>query len=41
MWDNRQIMHRARRYRETSEVRDMRRTTLEGDGPTTLQMAVA
>jgi alpha-ketoglutarate-dependent 2,4-dichlorophenoxyacetate dioxygenase len=41
MWDNRQTMHRARRYRETSEVRDMRRTTLEGDGPTTLQMAVA
>jgi alpha-ketoglutarate-dependent 2,4-dichlorophenoxyacetate dioxygenase len=36
MWDNRQTMHRARRYRETSEVRDMRRTTLEGDGPTTL-----
>ena len=29
MWDNRQTMHRARRYKETSEVRDMRRTTLE------------
>jgi hypothetical protein len=41
MWDNRQTMHRARRYKETSEVRDTRRTTLEGDGPTTLQMAVA
>jgi alpha-ketoglutarate-dependent 2,4-dichlorophenoxyacetate dioxygenase len=41
MWDNRQTMHRARRYKETSEVRDMRRTTLQGDGPTTLQMAVA
>ena len=41
MWDNRQTMHRARRYKETSEVRDMRRTTLEGDGPTTLQLAVA
>jgi alpha-ketoglutarate-dependent 2,4-dichlorophenoxyacetate dioxygenase len=41
MWDNRQTMHRARRYKETSEVRDMRRTTLEGDGPTTIQMAVA
>jgi alpha-ketoglutarate-dependent 2,4-dichlorophenoxyacetate dioxygenase len=41
MWDNRQTMHRARRYKETSEVRDMRRTTLEGDGPTTAQMAVA
>jgi alpha-ketoglutarate-dependent 2,4-dichlorophenoxyacetate dioxygenase len=41
MWDNRATMHRARRYNETSEVRDMRRTTLEGDGPTTRQMAVA
>jgi alpha-ketoglutarate-dependent 2,4-dichlorophenoxyacetate dioxygenase len=41
MWDNRQTMHRARRYRDTGEVRDMRRTTLEGDGPTTAQMAVA
>ena len=34
MWDNRQTMHRARRYRETSEVRDMRRTTVAGDQPT-------
>jgi alpha-ketoglutarate-dependent 2,4-dichlorophenoxyacetate dioxygenase len=41
MWDNRQLMHRARRYRDTGEVRDLRRTTLEGDGPTTPQMAVA
>jgi alpha-ketoglutarate-dependent 2,4-dichlorophenoxyacetate dioxygenase len=41
MWDNRQTMHRARRYKETSEVRDMRRTTLEGDGPTMAQSAVA
>jgi len=41
MWDNRQTMHRARRYRDTGEVRDMRRTTIEGDGPTTAQMAVA
>ena len=41
MWDNRQTMHRARRYKDTGEVRDMRRTTLEGDGPTTAQMAVA
>src|SRR6266446_995470 len=41
MWDNRQTMHRARRYRETSEVRDLRRTTLEGDGPTTAQTAWA
>jgi alpha-ketoglutarate-dependent 2,4-dichlorophenoxyacetate dioxygenase len=41
MWDNRATMHRARRYKETSEVRDMRRTTLEGDGPTAEQLAVA
>jgi alpha-ketoglutarate-dependent 2,4-dichlorophenoxyacetate dioxygenase len=41
MWDNRQTMHRARRYQDTSEVRDLRRTTLEGDGPTTAQTAVA
>jgi alpha-ketoglutarate-dependent 2,4-dichlorophenoxyacetate dioxygenase len=41
MWDNRQTMHRARRYKETSEVRDMRRTTLEGDRPTVVQSAVA
>src|SRR5215470_17964961 len=41
MWDNRQTMHRARRYRDTGEVRDLRRTTLEGDGPTMAQRAVA
>jgi alpha-ketoglutarate-dependent 2,4-dichlorophenoxyacetate dioxygenase len=40
IWDNRQTMHRARRYRDMGEVRDMRRTTLEGDGPTAAQMAV-
>jgi alpha-ketoglutarate-dependent 2,4-dichlorophenoxyacetate dioxygenase len=37
MWDNRQTMHRARPYRDASEVRDMRRTTLEGDSPTVKQ----
>jgi alpha-ketoglutarate-dependent 2,4-dichlorophenoxyacetate dioxygenase len=37
MWDNRQTMHRVRRFRETEEVRDMRRTTIAGDGPTALQ----
>ena len=41
IWDNRQTMHRARRYRDTGEVRDLRRTTLEGDGPTMAQLAVA
>ena len=33
MWDNRTTMHRARRFDRT-EVRDMRRTTLAGEGPT-------
>ena len=33
MWDNRQTMHRARRF-PAAEPRDMRRTTLAGDGPT-------
>jgi alpha-ketoglutarate-dependent 2,4-dichlorophenoxyacetate dioxygenase len=36
MWDNRQTMHRARRYK-SDEVRDMRRTTIAGDGPTVAQ----
>jgi alpha-ketoglutarate-dependent 2,4-dichlorophenoxyacetate dioxygenase len=38
MWDNRQMMHRARRYDET-QPRDMRRTTIAGDAPTTAQVA--
>jgi alpha-ketoglutarate-dependent 2,4-dichlorophenoxyacetate dioxygenase len=33
MWDNRQTMHRARPF-PAHEPRDMRRTTLVGDGPT-------
>jgi alpha-ketoglutarate-dependent 2,4-dichlorophenoxyacetate dioxygenase len=33
MWDNRQTMHRVRRFDET-EPRDMRRTTVAGDRPT-------
>ena len=41
IWDNRQTMHRARRYRETEEVRDMRRTTIAGDGPTVAQADTA
>jgi len=32
MWDNRQTMHRARRF-DRHEVRDVRRTTLAGDAP--------
>ncbi len=38
MWDNRVTMQRARRYNDTGEVRDMRRTTVEG-APTVLQQA--
>jgi alpha-ketoglutarate-dependent 2,4-dichlorophenoxyacetate dioxygenase len=30
MWDNRTTMHRARRYDDMKQVRDMRRTTLRG-----------
>ena len=36
MWDNRQTMHRARPF-PAHEPRDMRRTTLMGDGPTVPQ----
>ncbi len=39
MWDNRQVMHRGRRYDELSEPRDMRRTTIAGDAPTVSQVA--
>src|SRR6185436_2823787 len=37
MWDNRQTMHRVRPFRDTVERRDMRRTTIAGDGPTVAQ----
>ena len=37
MWDNRQVMHRARRYDER-QPRDMRRTTVAGDAPTVAQV---
>jgi len=40
MWDNRQMMHRARRYDE-SQPRDMRRTTVAGDAPTATQVEAA
>ena len=36
MWDNRQTMHRVRRF-PANEARDMRRTTLAGEGPTAPQ----
>jgi alpha-ketoglutarate-dependent 2,4-dichlorophenoxyacetate dioxygenase len=38
MWDNRQTMHRARPF-PAHEPRDVRRTTLAGDGPTAAQVA--
>ena len=40
MWDNRQTMHRARRYNDIGETRDMRRTTVAGDAPTAEQASV-
>jgi alpha-ketoglutarate-dependent 2,4-dichlorophenoxyacetate dioxygenase len=38
MWDNRQTMHRVRPF-PAHEPRDMRRTTIVGDGPTAAQAA--
>jgi alpha-ketoglutarate-dependent 2,4-dichlorophenoxyacetate dioxygenase len=38
IWDNRQTMHRGRRYDE-SQPRDVRRTTVAGDTPTIAQAA--
>jgi alpha-ketoglutarate-dependent 2,4-dichlorophenoxyacetate dioxygenase len=40
MWDNRQMMHRVRRY-DDSQPRDMRRTTIAGEVPTTAQVTAA
>jgi len=40
MWDNRQTMHRVRRF-DANQVRDMRRTTVAGDGPTYAQAQAA
>lgn len=39
IWDNRQTMHRVRPFNDTQDVRDMRRTTIAGDGPTIAQAA--
>ena len=38
VWDNRQTMHRGRRYDE-NQPRDVRRTTVAGDAPTVAQQA--
>ncbi|MSP05185.1 MAG: TauD/TfdA family dioxygenase [Acetobacteraceae bacterium] len=32
MWDNRTVMHRARRYADLKEIRDLRRTSIKGTG---------
>src|SRR5579872_2803489 len=40
MWDNRQTMHRVRRFNDNL-VRDMRRTTVAGDAPTVEQVQAA
>jgi alpha-ketoglutarate-dependent 2,4-dichlorophenoxyacetate dioxygenase len=37
MWDNRRTMHRGRSF-PAHEPRDVRRTTLAGDGPTAVQV---
>jgi alpha-ketoglutarate-dependent 2,4-dichlorophenoxyacetate dioxygenase len=34
IWDNRQVLHRVRSFDDMNQIRDMRRTTLMGDGPT-------
>ncbi len=39
IWDNRQTMHRARPFKDTTEVRDMRRTTVAGEVGTAEQIA--
>jgi len=41
MWDNRTTMHRARRYDDMNQVRDMRRTTIRGTGMDAEQVPVA
>ena len=40
MWDNRQTMHRVRRFDDT-QIRDMRRTTVAGDRPTVEEVEAA
>jgi alpha-ketoglutarate-dependent 2,4-dichlorophenoxyacetate dioxygenase len=41
MWDNRMTMHRARRYRDLQEARDLRRTSIKGTGLTAEQALAA
>jgi alpha-ketoglutarate-dependent 2,4-dichlorophenoxyacetate dioxygenase len=39
IWDNRQTMHRVRRFDDMREIRDMRRTTIKGEAMTAEQAA--
>ena len=39
IWDNRQTMHRVRRFDDLTHIRDMRRTTVMGTEPTVAQAA--
>ena len=39
IWDNRTTMHRARRYNDLTDIRDMRRSTIRGEGVTIQQAA--
>jgi alpha-ketoglutarate-dependent 2,4-dichlorophenoxyacetate dioxygenase len=41
IWDNRTTMHRARRYDDLREIRDMRRSTIRGDSMTAPQQEAA
>ena len=41
IWDNRTTMHRARRYNDLHDIRDMRRSTIRGDSMTTEQVSEA
>jgi alpha-ketoglutarate-dependent 2,4-dichlorophenoxyacetate dioxygenase len=41
IWDNRTTMHRARRYNDLTDVRDMRRTTIRGERVTVAQVQEA
>ena len=41
IWDNRTTMHRARRYDDLREIRDMRRSTIRGDAMTAAQQEAA
>ncbi|HTC11513.1 MAG TPA: TauD/TfdA family dioxygenase [Acetobacteraceae bacterium] len=41
MWDNRTTMHRARRFDDLREVRDMRRTSIKGTGVSAMPVPAA